>query len=78
MSRYMLRYTGGRTPPAGDLDRIRNLSGLRVVDTASPQLYLIEANEEAVQQLGEMPSWAVSAERLVPLPDARKKVRQSS
>jgi hypothetical protein len=68
MSRYILRYTGGGTPPAPDLDRIRSLPGLSVVDASSPQLYLIEATDAAVRQFKEMPSWALSPERFVPLP----------
>src|SRR5260370_41505656 len=77
MSRYILRYTGGGTPPAPDLDRIRTLPGLSVVDASSPQLYLIEATDAAARQVEEMPSWALSLERLIPLPDTRKKIRKS-
>jgi hypothetical protein len=77
MSRYILRYTGGGIPPAPDLERIRRLPGLSVIDASSPLLYLIEATGAAVRLLEEMPSWVLSPEKFVPLPDTRKKLRQS-
>jgi hypothetical protein len=75
MRRYILRYQGSGTPPGPELDRIRGLDGLEVVDASGPRMYLVEATDAAVRQLEEMPSWVISPEAYVPLPDTRKKVR---
>jgi hypothetical protein len=77
MKRYILRYQGKGAPPDQDHDRIRNIGGLKVLDASSPHMYLVEATETAARQLEQMPSWTVSPETVVPLPDTRKKIRQS-
>jgi hypothetical protein len=77
MKRYVLQYRGSETPPDSHLDHIRSLPGLKVVDAASANLYLVEATDAAVRRLQEMPSWVVSPETQVPVPDTRKKIRQS-
>jgi len=45
-------------------------------DASSPQLFLVEATDAALRQLQAMPSWVVSPETFVPLPDTRKSVRR--
>jgi hypothetical protein len=77
MKRYVLRYRGTGTPPGSDLERIHNTPGLKVVDASSPHMRLVEATDAAVRQLEGMPSWVVSPETFVPLPDTRKQVRES-
>jgi hypothetical protein len=76
MNRYVLRYQGSETPPGPDLQRIRGLSGLNVVDESSAHMLLVEATDAAVRQVKQMPSWVVSPETFVPLPDARRKARR--
>ena len=76
MSRYILSYKGRESPPASDLEGIRSLPGLNVVDASCSQLILIEATDSAVQKLMEMPSWSVVPEKFVPLPDTRKSIRR--
>jgi hypothetical protein len=78
MNRYILLYTGAETPPDTDVQQIRTMPGLRIVDAALPLMCLIEATDAAVQQLREMPSWSVTLDRFIPLPDTRKRVRKPS
>jgi hypothetical protein len=77
MKRYVLRYRGAGKPTDLDVNRIRSIPGLKIVDESS-RMFLIEATDEVGQQLKEMPAWVVSAETFVPVPDTRKKVRQTS
>jgi hypothetical protein len=76
MKRYVLRYEGKGAPPDQDHARIRGIEGLKILDT-SPRMYLVEAAEPAAQQLEQRPSWSVTPDTVVPLPDTRKKIRQS-
>jgi hypothetical protein len=76
MSRYILRYEGNGTPPAPDLKRIHGLTGLEIVDE-SPRMLLVDATASALEELGEMPSWNISPEMVVPLPDTRKQPRRA-
>ena len=77
VSRYILRYCDGGTPPASDVDRRHGMPGLSIIDSTSPKLFLIEATETAIRKLRELPSWTITPEVQVPLPDTRKKIRQS-
>jgi hypothetical protein len=75
MDRFILRFTGKGEPPADDIRRIRELSHAQVIDT-SPRMLLVEAPSTSLNALvRSMPAWTVSAERFVPLPDSRPKVR---
>lgn len=74
--RLILRYTGRGSPPAHDVERIQALPGLSLVD-ATARMLLVEAPESLRPQLEEMPSWVVSEERMIPLPDPRPKIRPS-
>jgi hypothetical protein len=78
MKRYVLRYRGTGKPPDVDVHRIYSTPGLSVVDASSPHMFLVEATDEAAQQLKEMPAWIVCPETFVPVPDPRKKVHQPS
>jgi hypothetical protein len=78
MSRYVLRYQGIGKPADRDLSHIRGIPGLTIVDASSPTLLLVEASDEGVHQLENMPTWLVLPETFVPVPDTRKKIHQSS
>lgn len=78
MNRYVLHYTGVGTPPDADLQQIRTMPGLAIVEDSLPSLCLIEATDAAVRRLREMPSWNVDPEKFLPLPDTRKKIRKPS
>ena len=75
MSRYILRFRGKGTRPVQDVERIRALPNTVVLDDSS-QMILVEAPEaELKAAVASMPQWMVSEERVVPLPDARPKLR---
>lgn len=75
MGRYILRYTGGTTPPAADLAAIAGRDGMTVVER-TPKMLLVEATEPTVQELvGELAGWVATPERFIPPPDTRKKPR---
>jgi hypothetical protein len=78
MQRYVLRYQGSGKPAVRDVNRIRSTPGLKIIDTSSPTMFLVEATDEGVQQLKDLAAWLVVPETFVPVPDTRKKVRPSS
>jgi hypothetical protein len=76
MGKYILRYVGTGPRPAADVQRIRAVQELTVLDDSSRML-LIEASEERVKEVvGSMPGWTWSPERMIRLPDPRPKPRR--
>ena len=76
MARFVLRYCGQGEARAADLERIRGVAGLRVVDSASRML-LVEAEKKRLSALMEMlPAWALIPEQIIPKPDPRLKLRK--
>ncbi|MSR58641.1 MAG: hypothetical protein EXS05_13470 [Planctomycetaceae bacterium] len=76
MPRFILRYVGKGTKPEQDVERVKALGGLKVLDESSPRMVLVEAPETPLTRLMEsLPDWNQTAERFVPLPDSRPKVR---
>jgi hypothetical protein len=77
VERFILRFKGNGDSPVDDLERIRTLPDLKVVDDSSRML-LVEAPQEVVTKLVEtLPEWSLSRERFVPMPDVRVRVRGS-
>lgn len=78
MARFILQFTGGGAVPAADLKQIRACSGVTVLDEA-PRTMLVQATPQAVGRLvKELPGWVSEAERFVPLPDVKPKVRHAT
>jgi hypothetical protein len=76
MGKYILRYVGTGPRPVADVQRIRAVQELTVLDDSSRML-LIEASEERVKEVvGSMPGWTWSPERTIRLPDPRPKPRR--
>jgi hypothetical protein len=74
-SRYILRYRGSATIPADDIERIRSVKDVDVVDSTSRML-LVNAPGDVLKLLvASMPDWILSEERSIPLPDPRPKLR---
>jgi hypothetical protein len=72
MNRFILRYRGGGSKPAEDVERIRSLQQVRVLDESSPRMLLVEGPETRLKALvGSMPQWVLTPERMIPLPDPR-------
>jgi hypothetical protein len=77
MARFILRYRGAGTEPATDLERIRTLPNVVVLEVTSRML-LVEAPEAELPELTHaLQDWVVAPEQMTPLPDTRKKVRKS-
>ena len=72
--RFVLRYRGDGSRPAGDVARVEELAGVVVVDSSSRML-LVESDPEPLRQLVDaLPDWVMAPERTYEVPDTRKKV----
>jgi hypothetical protein len=79
MSRFILRYQGEGSKPAEDVNRIRSLQNIKVLDESSPRMLLVEGAGARLKALVEsMPEWVLTQERMIPLPDPRPKPRKRS
>lgn len=76
MARYILRYTGRGSPPPGDLERIRAVPDLTVLDE-STRMLLVESPENPAARLRGMSSWVLNPEQTIPSPSPRPKIRAS-
>jgi len=77
MSRFILRYRGEGSKPEEDVDRIRSLQNMKVLDESSPRMLLVEGPGTRLKALVEsMPEWVLTPERMIPLPDLRPKPRK--
>ena len=78
MDRFILRFRGSSPRPAEDIQRIRSLRRLKVIDDSSPRMLLVEAPETELKKLVDsMPDWIISQEKMIPLPDPRPKLRKN-
>lgn len=76
--RFILRFTGTGSIPSADIERIRALPGIDVIDSTSRML-LVEAPEDEVMSLVQsMPEWVLSPEQTVDRPDPRPRVREEA
>lgn len=78
MERFILRFSGATEPSPGDIERIRSIANIRIIDS-SPRMLLVEAPATALEgALSALPGWRLIREETVPLPDTRKKVSKSA
>jgi hypothetical protein len=77
MPHFILRFRDSGVIRAEDVQRIRSLPKVTILDEASERMILVDGPEAdlraAVQQ---MPGWIIVPEQTIPLPDSRKKVRR--
>jgi len=79
MNRFILRYQGEGSKPAEDVNRIRSLENIKVLDESSPRMLLVEGAGARLKALVEsMPEWVLTPQRMIPLPDPRPKPRKRS
>jgi len=79
MKRFILRYQGEGPKPAEDVNRIRSLQNIKVLDESSPRMLLVEGPGANLKALVEsMPEWVLTPQRMIPLPDPRPKPRKRS
>ena len=78
MARFILRFRGSGGKPAADVERIRLLPTVTVIDDSMSRMLLVEGPEAELKAVLEsMPGWVVSIERMIPLPDPRPKLREA-
>ena len=76
MARFILRFRGKGAKPSKDVEQIRALPETTVLDDSSRML-LVEAPEASLRAaVSTMTDWVMTEERMIPLPDARPKLRQ--
>lgn len=77
-NRFILRYTGDGPTPAAHVAHLRSVPGTKVLDE-SEKMLLVEGRkrdlETATHVLG---GWVLTAEKTIPVPDARKRIRNRS
>ena len=74
MGRFILRYTGSGNMPDEDVQQIREVPSLTVLDDSS-QMLLVRAPEAVVRKLlSSMKSWVCSEERSFEVPNPHPKV----
>ena len=77
MPRFILRYRGPAPEAAKDIERIRALRQVKVLDDSSPRMLLVEAPEAKMNSLmASMSGWIMTPEQMVSLPDPRPKPRR--
>jgi len=76
VGRFILRYRGDGRRPDEDAQRIASLAGVEVIDD-SVRMLLVEGAAATLRAvLAELPDWVMVAERVVPLPDVRRRRRR--
>ena len=79
MNRFILRYEGEGPKPVEDVNRIRSVQNIKVLDESSPRMLLVEGPGANLKALVEsMPEWVLTPQRMIPLPDPRPKPRKRS
>ena len=74
MAGYILRFRGAGPIPAKDMERIRSLKGLNVLDSTSRMLLVDAPDDELKSLVDSMQEWVLSQERTVSRPDPRPKI----
>ena len=76
--RFVMRYRGPGTKPAGDVARLRDLAGAVVLDATSPRMVLVECEPGPLRDLvDDLDDWVMGAEQTYAVPDTRKKVERA-
>ena len=71
-----MRYAGEGLRPAADVQRIRAVPGLTVLDDSS-RMMLVETSAKRLKSLmGSLPGWTWTPERAIRLPDPRPRPRR--
>ena len=71
--RYVLRYRPPGARPEADVERIRHLRGVTVIDDSAPRMLLIECSDEPPPGLAEtLPDWVLAPGQTLSVPDTRR------
>jgi len=69
MSRFILRIQGKGAISSADIEHVRALPNVKVLDTSSRMLLVEGPEDELKRQMASMPGWIMSPERVFSLPD---------
>lgn len=76
MARFILRYQGKGPKPQQNIEQIRSLDDISIIDDSSPRMILVDAPEDELKALVDsMPDWVMSQERTYRVPDPRPRLR---
>jgi len=76
--RFVLRFGGDGAKPADDVERIRKLPEVELLDETSPRMMLVESHEQPLRELVEsLPGWVLAPEQAIPLPDTRQRIKRT-
>jgi len=76
--RFVVRWEGPDSPPAGAVARLRGIAAFEILD-ATPRMLLVEAPEEELRAVVEgMPGWLLVPEKRIERPDPRRRARRPS
>ena len=74
--RYVLRYTGTGPTPHAHVAHLKSVPGTRVLDT-SDKMLLVEGRRSDLESFANaLVGWVLSAEKTIPVPDTRKKIKR--
>jgi len=77
MPHFILRFRDPGVVHAADVQRIRSLPDVTILDEGSARMILVDGPEAALRDaVQQMPGWVIVPEQSVPLPDSRKKIRR--
>jgi hypothetical protein len=73
--RFILRYTGAGPTPHAHVAHLKSVPGTRVLDS-SDKMLLVEGRRSDLESFANaVVGWVISAEKSIPVPDTRKKVK---
>jgi hypothetical protein len=74
--RFILRYTGTGPAPDAHVTRLCTIPGTKVLD-ATNRMLLIEGPAPKLQAATRgLDDWVLTADKSIPVPDTRKKIRR--
>lgn len=74
-ARFILRYTGAGPRPNAHVARLRQVPGAKVL-RESDRMLLVEGGRRELEAAARaLDGWVLSAEKTIPVPDTRKKIK---
>ena len=78
MSRFILRYSGAGTALPELTERLREIAGIKVLDS-SARMFLLEGKQPDLDRVvKDLTGWQLIPESFTPLPDPRPKLGRRS
>jgi DNA-binding transcriptional LysR family regulator len=77
MARLVLFFAGPNEKPLRDVNQIRNMVGVRLLDETSRTLY-VEATARGRAALEQMQGWLVQEDQQTPNPKPRRKTTRTT